>query len=934
MLLESKASAATALDVTYINFNTIEVTHGYTGDKLVASERYLLTSRAGDSLTDGLIYTPEGNIEGRDKTGESCIPSIVLNSFDGSGFGLPRAGADDQAVLYLKQGDGRGSNICTVIKRDDFSIRNYKDGSETFFNWVNADVLEPVGLLPFRKERGKTNDTVKFKDYPVFIKQPNGDYSNAAVKERCASYVDAVSADFKRGRVHLWNENDSGKCSYDSNFDVNLGNFENASTASNGDLSGVEGDSAGGTSEGGPALECKVSINPLNWLLCGAVNGMVNIVGALDKLINSLLSVGTESSSASPTQIFGGDGNDTYNLDDATAAGEKSQSAGFYNAWATVRNISLGLMVLVGLTIIIAQALGTELVDAYTLRKALPRFIIAAIAITLSWQLLQFLVTVTNQLGLGIRFIIYQPFTGVLNDLGAAAGSVGGIGVYLIGSAALYGLGIFGLLSFAATAALALFVAFLILVLRQIIIIVLIIFAPIAIAAYVLPNTQKFYKIWWESLEKALLMFPLIAAMIASGRVFSAVALSDNPNAIEQLIGFAAYFAPYFAIPFALKFAGGALSTLGGMANNVNRGGFDRLKKYRGGKLQSNLEKGKNYQRLSDRNAVTRGINSVTGAMVNPRQVAGGIAGIRAGRQAGRFNQGAAALKADPIWAANDKDDNFLLAVANEGLANEKLDGAKQALAEAEASGDRDKILGARASVTARQRGIDSAKQVSTRKSGGTRIQALNALAQSGYQFDSGDAGYDQLEQTVRSITGSDQGAFAAAMDTAQFHAKGAGRLDLGGINHGSGKNDMKSGVRKLGNYGRGQGKVNTYHGGAAAWMGGGVVDADGSTKSNMEMANSMITKLSTETDPDKRQEYYGELSEWHGMLLRDRESATDANKLEINKQISAIDTVGDYFVNTKSPMVAEQADFTDRLRVNRAETSRGGPGMDPSNLS
>lgn len=951
VLLNSKVEAADTVEVTYINFGTIQVKHDITGDKLVADQTYNITKQKGDSYVNvgpnqrgyELFYTPEGDRAGEDNSGKNCVPSIVLKGVDENG--LPN---NREATLYLKKGDGQFSERCSVIKKT-VTIKNFQAGSRTLFNWKNADVIQPVSVLPYIHEVGSISDEIRYQSYGAFIKQPSGNFVNKDNQDDCKSFIDQLKT--STGRVSLWNRNDKGNCpeQFNSRFSINIGNVLKQADPSNGDLSGgIEtGSTTDSSSEdgGGPGLDCKVGANPLNWLLCGAVNGMVNIVGTLDRLINSLLSVGTDGTSSNPSQIFGGNGDETYNLNDATAA-KGTESAGYYNAWSIVRNISLGLMVLVGLTIIIAQALGTELVDAYTLRKALPRFIIAAIAITLSWQLLQFMVSVTNQLGLGIRFIIYEPFSGVINDLGDLAGPVGGIGVYVIGSAAVYALGIFGLLSFAATAALALLVAFLILVLRQIIIIVLIIFAPIAIAAYVLPNTQKFYKIWWESLEKALLMFPIIAAMIASGRVFSAVSLSGNPNAIEQLIGFAAYFAPYFAIPFALKFAGGALSTIGGFTNNMNRGGFDRLKNYRAGKFKSNMEKGKNYQRLSDRNSVTRGINNLSGALSNPRQVAGGLAGIRAGRRAGRFNQGTADLKADPIMAANDKNDNFLLALADENLANEKLDRSRKKLATqqqayntASAAGDQagmdeanNDMLGTRADITAREGGISAARQVQSRNSAGTRLHALNALAQTGYQFDSGDAGYRQLESTVKSITGGDQVAFSDAMDSAQFHLKGAGRSDLGGINHGSGKNAMKDGIRKKNSYARGQDKGPTYHGGAAAWLGSGTVSSvDGTTKTSPQMSNAIVSSLTSgETS-------YKDVSEYHEMLANDYAGATDANKLEIQKQMDAIGMAARGVISDPSPTTVEETNarqvFMSQIENNEIIKSRGQLPFNPNNV-
>lgn len=330
------------------------------------------------------------------------------------------------------------------------------------------------------------------------------------------------------------------------------------------------GSADAGNSTDDKQLECDGSSSALSWLICPFIDLMTNMVNALDKFITAQLTVKTNA-------IFCDTG-------DTCVA--------YYSAWQSFRNIALGLLAIAGLVMVISQALGMEILDAYTIRKVLPRVLIVAIGITLSWSLMEFFVNFTNDLAFGIRHLIYQPFGSLRNEIdlsfGGAAGSIIG------GFTALTLFGVFGLLSFLVTAGLAVLVAFIVLVLRQVAITLLVLIAPIAIIAYVLPNTQRIYKFWWESFSKALLMFPLIAAFIAAGRVFSAIAIHNSSGSggdANQLIGFAAYFAPYFLIPATFKFAGGALAQLGGFVNDRGRGAFDRLRQFRGGQSQRNLER-------------------------------------------------------------------------------------------------------------------------------------------------------------------------------------------------------------------------------------------------------------------------------------------------------------------------------------------------------
>lgn len=317
------------------------------------------------------------------------------------------------------------------------------------------------------------------------------------------------------------------------------------------------------------SLSCHAGFNPLNWLICSIVQGMVSIIGVLDNAINSQLSVGSDGTSDAPNQIFA-DSN-------GNCSGNTGICDAYYKAWASFRDIALGLMVIAGLLVLIAQSLGMEILDAYTIRKILPRLLLAALSITLSWQLMQFFVTLTNDLGFGIRHLIYAPFIGINTSI--HLNFIQGVPIIAgIGAAAL---GVFGLLSIAGMGALAVFVAFMVLVLRQIAIIMLIILAPIGIVAYILPNTQRVYKLWWESFSKALLMFPIIAGFIAAGRVFSAIALNQSGGILSQMVGFIAYFAPYFMIPMTFRFAGATMGALGGFVTSAARPGFDALRKRR-----------------------------------------------------------------------------------------------------------------------------------------------------------------------------------------------------------------------------------------------------------------------------------------------------------------------------------------------------------------
>lgn len=360
----------------------------------------------------------------------------------------------------------------------------------------------------------------------------------------------------------------------------------------------------------GTTDDCDGSFPALGWIVCPVVDGINKAVEKLDSAINDLLTIGT-------SQIF----------DDSDP---KSTGAAYHAAWSNFRNIALGLVFIAGLIMIIATALGYEILDAYTIRKVLPRVLIAIIFIALSWSILDFLVNFFNDVGNGIRALIYAPFIHMQDFHFSGTGMT----AILLGAlTSMFFMGAIGLLSFGGTALLAVVIAFLVLVLRELIIIFLVIIAPIGIASMILPGTKPAWDIWRKGLISMLVAFPVITGMIAIGRVFSVTSYNSNPDSwLTQIIAFIAYVLPYFLLPFAFRMAGGFMATLAGMANDRSRGGFDRLKNFRAGRMKKIHDK-----RMSGNSWVGTGR---TGGLYR-RAAAGGEHGswsmTRRGRQ--RWNQ-------------------------------------------------------------------------------------------------------------------------------------------------------------------------------------------------------------------------------------------------------------------------------------------------------
>ena len=268
--------------------------------------------------------------------------------------------------------------------------------------------------------------------------------------------------------------------------------------------------------------------------------------------------------------------------------------------------------------------------DAYTIKKVLPRLVIAVILIQLSWPLITTLINVINQVSWGLEGLMYLPFGGRdALDIGVTLEKAGGGGTFaglLLGGGAYLLAGAPGALALAVGILVALVVAFFTLAIRQIIIIALVLTAPLALVAWILPNTEGFFKFWWSTLSKALLMYPIILLLVAAGRIGAhLVVATDLPSGVQTILAIIIFFAPLCLISKTFQYAGGAI---GAVANVVGSKG-SKITGYMG--KRSMAKQGAKYSALKQRADENRlfnpqgrfgKYNDVASSLVNPKAAA------------------------------------------------------------------------------------------------------------------------------------------------------------------------------------------------------------------------------------------------------------------------------------------------------------------------
>ena len=429
--------------------------------------------------------------------------------------------------------------------------------------------------------------------------------------------------------------------------------------------------------------------------------------------------------------------------------------------------------------------------DAYTVKKVLPRLAIAVILIQLSWFITTGAIFVTNQIAFGIEGLMYGAFGGSANFgldsllAGSSSSSATTLGTTLLFATVGVAFG-GGVLAIAAFVVIAVLVAFLSLAVRRALLILLVLLSPIALVAWILPNTERFWKMWWDNFTKLLLMFPLIMAMIAAGRIFAFIAGKDpNGDIVKTTIVLAGFFVPLLLIPKTFSLAGSAFAAMGGAiaqrgagAQNWAQGmGKNRQKK-------KWAERGQNFMggNMKERTALGRRVNRIGAGL-----------GVGATNRFGLGKRGREAVKlkkqvAETEAAKNPELQSMMLnnddATALLGLSGGTSEGMKQAQAElrnhwyeqqrAKGASHADALAQADARVS---QATAAARAVGVTKT--NAAAAFNGLAQNKARSLGAGANGLVAAGASRLADGNDSKA-AEALGAFQYHARGAGRFDLG----------------------------------------------------------------------------------------------------------------------------------------------------------
>ncbi len=318
-----------------------------------------------------------------------------------------------------------------------------------------------------------------------------------------------------------------------------------------GDTGGIEDhESEGEKWGGGKKSVCYSGSGALGWIVCPVVTMLTPIAEHMWNTIEKDLQVRPE--------IF-------------------KEDSGVREVWGTMCTIANIIFVLLFLFIIFSQVTGVG-IDNYGIKKALPKLIVAAVLINLSYVLCEVAVDLSNIFGSGLNSFLSSAASNVagagasipeqIGGWGLTAllgGGVGGLFVLFSGGWLLAAISLgFAVLGFIISLIAAMLFMYLTLIIRQAGIILIVVIAPVAVVCYMLPNTEKLFKKWLDIFKALLVVYPLCGALLGAGQLAGAVLSSVDGMAVPAML---VQVLPFFLIPMLLR---RSLSLLGNVGTRLS----------------------------------------------------------------------------------------------------------------------------------------------------------------------------------------------------------------------------------------------------------------------------------------------------------------------------------------------------------------------------
>lgn len=363
------------------------------------------------------------------------------------------------------------------------------------------------------------------KGYVKFLKTQNGKQRNACKKSSKGSDLDCTKEENKEKQECKDVEKDSSE----------------------------DGDGDGSDDKNSCAIEW------VGWIMCPVIRGATGMVVSTYSLMQQhFLNIKAD-------EIF-------------------QQDKPAFKTWSSFRDIA-NVFFVIALSIIIFSQVSGVGISNYGIKKMLPKIIVFAILVNISWYVSVIMIDISNILGHSLFEWLSgdgtwqfssdsqsedSPVEQILSGGNTAAAIGVGTAAAISGAFAAGS----SILLFIFSAALALIMMVFILLIRQAAVIVLVVVSPVAFVAGILPNTEGFFKKWIKFFKNMLMIYP-ICSLIVGGSIFVSNLLYNNES--SPLLKVAYGLLPILSLFTIVAIIKSVLSIIDGLTGGNLRGTLDKM---------------------------------------------------------------------------------------------------------------------------------------------------------------------------------------------------------------------------------------------------------------------------------------------------------------------------------------------------------------------
>lgn len=301
---------------------------------------------------------------------------------------------------------------------------------------------------------------------------------------------------------------------------------------------------------------CSKQLSPVGWLVCPIMEVTSKAVSSLYDVIEDLLVV-------QPLSFSG--------------------NSSVYRIWSYCLSITNIVFIVFFLVVIFSQLTGFG-ISNYGIKRVLPKLIVAALLVNLSFHICAIAVDISNIIGASLRGF-FESIPTQIGDIAISTNITahdffdtvltgGGI---VLGAGALFfePAALFMVIPAILGGLVAVVSGLITIAIRQAVVILLVMISPLALVCYMLPNTEHLFKKWKDLLVKMLVFYPLFSLLFGASNLAGwAIIISAlyNSNMFMVILGLAVQVFPLFACWSLMKMSGTFLSSINSGLRNLAAG--------------------------------------------------------------------------------------------------------------------------------------------------------------------------------------------------------------------------------------------------------------------------------------------------------------------------------------------------------------------------